>query len=79
MRAAKKTPFPLLCCRYGLLFLLTITLFKMVISTVIQGGFSAMLRTYFAQDTWRPFMERQLLLSLVYGLLMAGYYKFVKK
>jgi len=79
MPTAKKIPFPLLCFRYGLLFLLTITLFKMIISTVIQGGFSAMLRTYFAHDTWRPFMERQLLLSLVYGLLVAGYYRFIKK
>lgn len=67
-----------LVLRFGLVFLAVITVLKMVIS-IFKTGMSGMVDQYFSAETWFPFVIIQLVISAIYGLFMAGYYKFIKK
>jgi hypothetical protein len=44
-----------------------------------NGGVSGMIAEYFSTETWLPFLTIQLVMALIYGLIMASYYKFIKK
>jgi len=56
-----------------------VTILKIIISLFKNGGVSGMIAEYFSSETWLPFVAVQLVMALIYGLLMAGYYKFIKK
>jgi hypothetical protein len=43
------------------------------------GSISGMIAENFGKDTWQQFVKIQLAMSALYGLFMAGYYKFIKK
>ena len=64
--------------RFTLVFLIVFTLIKVIIA-LFDSGFSGMYAKYLAPDTWFQFAKVQVLLSLVYGLFMAGYQTFFKK
>jgi hypothetical protein len=64
--------------RFGLVFLIIITLIKVIIA-LFDVGFSGAVQKYFAHDTWFNFVKVQVIMSLFYGLFMAGYYTFFKK
>ncbi|WP_372766965.1 hypothetical protein [Lutibacter sp.] len=44
-----------------------------------NSGISGMISEYFSAETWLPFVTVQLTMSIIYGLLMSGYYMFIKK
>ncbi len=79
MNTYKSQPFFKLVLRFGLIFLVVITVLKIVIGTFKEGGISGMVDQYFYEDRWLQFVKIQLVISAIYGLFMAGYYKFIKK
>lgn len=42
-------------------------------------GFEGMQNEFFAEGKWMVFLKLQVGLSIVYGVFMAGYYKYIKK
>ena len=79
MISYKSQPFFKLVLRFGLIFLVVITVLKIVFGIFKAGGISGMIDQYFLEDRWLQFVKIQLIISAVYGLFMAGYYKFIKK
>ena len=79
MSAYKSQPFFKLVLRFGLIFLVVITVLKILVGTFKGGGISGMVDQYFSEDKWQQFIKIQLAISAIYGLFMAGYYKFIKK
>ncbi len=79
MNTYKNQSFFKLTMRFGLIFLAVITILKIVISIFKTGGISGMIDQYFHEDRWLQFIIVQLEISAIYGLFMAGYYKFIKK
>lgn len=79
MNTYKNQSFLKLTFRFGIIFLIVITIIKIVMSIFNAGSFSGMVEQYFSETTWQQFAKMQLGISLVYGLFMAGYYKFIKK
>lgn len=79
MDTYKNQSFFKLTTRFALVFLAVVTILKMLISIYKNGGISGMVTEYFSSETWQIFVTIQLVMSLIYGLLMAGYYKFIKK
>jgi hypothetical protein len=79
MNTYKNQSFLKLTFRFGFIFLIVITIIKIVFSIFTNGGISGMLNEYFSASTWQLFVKMQLLMSALYGVFMAGYYKFIKK
>lgn len=79
MNTDKNQSFLKLTFRLGFLFLIVITSLKIVFSIFTNGGISGMLNEYFSPTTWELFVKMQLLMAALYGIFMAGYYKFIKK
>jgi hypothetical protein len=79
MNPYKNQSFLKLTVRFASIFFVIVTILKMIISIFKNGGVAGMIAEYFSGETWLPFLTIQLVMSLVYGLLMSGYYKFIKK
>ena len=79
MNPYKNQSFLKLTVRFTSIFFVVVTILKMIISIYKNGGIEGMISEYFSAETWLPFLTIQLVMSLIYGLLMAGYYKFIKK
>jgi len=79
MNQYKNEPFLKLALRFGFIFLLVISIIKIVFSIFNHGGIDGMVAEFFSADTWLLFVKMQLMMSAIYGLFMAGYYKFIKK
>lgn len=60
------------------IFLVVVTLLKIVVA-IFKGGINGMVAQYFSKETFYQFAKIQLILSALYGLFMAGYYKFIRK
>ncbi len=79
MNSYKNVSFVKLLLRFGLIFLVIITIIKIGVSIFQHGSFTGMQREYFSRENFGSFVKIQLVMSLVYGAFMAGYYKFIKK
>ena len=79
MNPYKNQSFLKLTIRFAAVFLVVVTILKIIMSLFKNGSVSGMIAEYFSAENWLPFLTIQLVMSLVYGLLMAGYYKFIKK
>ena len=79
MNPYKNQFFLKLTVRFAAVFLVVVTILKIIISMFKNGGVSGMIAEFFSAETWLPFLTIQLVMSLIYGLIMAGYYKFIKK
>ncbi len=79
MNPYKNQSFIKLTIRFASIFFVVVTILKMLISIFKNGGITGMISEYFSAETWLSFLTIQVVMSLVYGLLMAGYYKFIKK
>jgi len=42
-------------------------------------GMEGVQNAYLVDGKWQVFLKTQAMMSVLYGLLMAGYYKFIKK
>ncbi|MDX1829383.1 MAG: hypothetical protein R3342_07540 [Lutibacter sp.] len=79
MNSYKKVPFFKLVLQFGVGFLIIIFCIEIIISVIKNASFTAMLNQYFYNGNWFFFFERLIIMSVFYGLFMAGYYKFIKK
>lgn len=79
MNPYKNQSFLNLTVRFASIFFVIVTILKILISIFKNGGISGMIAEFFSAETWLPFLTIQLVMSLIYGLIMAGYYKFIKK
>ncbi|MFK5958025.1 MAG: hypothetical protein QM495_04035 [Lutibacter sp.] len=79
MNQYKNQPFLKLVIRFGFIFLIVITLLKIIMSIYSNGSISGMINEFFSEETWLLFVKIQLVMSAFYGVFMAGYYKFIKK
>jgi purine-cytosine permease-like protein len=79
MNPYKNQSFLKLTVRFSAVFFVVVTILKIIISMFKNGGVSGMIAEYFSAETWLSFFTIQLGMALIYGLLMAGYYKFIKK
>ena len=79
MNSYKNQPFLKLTFRFGFIFLIIVSVIKIAISIFKNGSFSGMMAQYFSLETWPEFAKMQLIMSLFYGVFMAGYYTFIKK
>ncbi len=79
MSTYKNQSFLQLTLRFGLVFLIVVTAIKIIFSIFTNGGISGMIEEFFSTETWEQFVRMQLFMSVLYGVLMAGYYKFIKK
>jgi len=79
MNPYKNQTFLKLTVRFASIFFVVVTILKIIISIFKNGGFSGMISEYFSAETWMPFLTIQVVMSLIYGLIMVGYYKFIKK
>ncbi|MBE0422314.1 MAG: hypothetical protein IBX66_00075 [Lutibacter sp.] len=79
MNPYKNQTFLKLTVRFAAVFFVVVTILKIIISLFKNGGVSGMITEYFSAETWLPFLMIQVVMAIVYGLLMAGYYKFMKK
>jgi hypothetical protein len=79
MKSYKNQSFFKLATRFGLVFLVVVSIIKIVASIFTTGSVSGMINQYFSFNTWQHFVSIQLMMSAIYGLFMAGYYKFIKK
>jgi succinate dehydrogenase hydrophobic anchor subunit len=79
MNPYKNQSFLKLTVRFAAVFLVVVTILKIMISMFKNGGVSGMIAEFFSAETWLPFLTIQLVMALIYGLIMAGYYKFIKK
>ena len=79
MDTYKNQSFLKLTFRFTSVFFVVVTILKIIISMFKNGGVSGMIAEYFSTETWLPFLTIQLVMALIYGLIMASYYKFIKK
>lgn len=79
MDTYKNQSFLKLTFRFAFIFLIVITSIKILFSIFTNGGINGMLNEYFSPTTWQLFVKMQVLMSALYGVFMAGYYKFIKK
>lgn len=79
MNTYKNQSFLKLTIRFGLVFLVIVSSIKIIISIFNHGGVDGMMDEYFSANGFEQFAKMQLLMSALYGALMAGYYKFIKK
>ena len=75
----KNQSFLKLALRFGLVFLVVVSIIKIVMAIFNTGSVAGMVNEYFSPDTWQKFVVIQVVMSAIYGLFMAGYYKFIKK
>jgi len=79
MNQYKSKSFFELALRFGAIFLVIVSIIKIVMAIFSAGSIDGMIALYFGEDTWSQFVTIQLVMSAIYGLFMAGYYKFIKK
>ncbi|PCI31675.1 MAG: hypothetical protein COB60_10925 [Flavobacteriaceae bacterium] len=78
MSDISKQPFLTLFFRFFFIFLIVVTLIKVVFG-LVSDGYESMMNEFFSAANWMQFVKMQLVMSAVYGAFMTGYYKFIKK
>lgn len=79
MNQYKKASFIKLVLRFTLSFFVIVTLLRLFTGVFRFDGFLGVKQAYLIEGKWQPFLQTQLIFSVIYGLFMAGYYKFIKK
>ena len=79
MNRYKNASFLSLTLRFFIVFLILVTLIRLFMGFFKFDGFEGLKNVFFVDGKWQSFLQTQILFSAFYGLLMAGYYKFIKK
>lgn len=79
MNQYKTASFLKLTIRFVIMFFVLVTLMRLFMGFFKFEGIDGLKNAYFDNGKWKPFLKMQLAMSLLYGLFMAGYYKFIKK
>lgn len=75
----KNASFFKLALRFFLVFFIAVSILRIFIGVFKFDGIGGMVDNYFANDNWKQFLILQGTMALLYGLFLAGYYKFIKK
>lgn len=79
MNQYKKTSFLKLAIRFTIVFFVLVSIMRLFMGFFNFEGVEGLKNEYFINGKWQQFFKMQVSMSLLYGLLMAGYYKFIKK
>ena len=79
MNQYSKTSFVKLTVRFVIVFFVLVTALRLFIGFFKFEGIEGVQNEFFAEGKWQTFLKMQVAMSLLYGLFMAGYYKFIKK
>jgi len=79
MNQYKSKSFLELALRFGAIFLVLVSIIKIIMGIFNTGSIDGMIALYFGVDTFKQFALIQFVMSAIYGVFMAGYYKFIKK
>ncbi len=79
MNQYKNASFIKLAIRFTIVFFILVTLIRLFMGFFNFDGYEGLKNAYLVDGKWQPFLKTQGLMSVLYGLLLAGYYKFIKK
>lgn len=79
MNQYKNTSFLKLTIRFIIIFFVLVTVMRLFIGFFKFEGIEGLKTAYYYDNMWQVFLRTQAMMSVLYGLLMAGYYKFIKK
>ena len=79
MNLYKNTSFLKLALRFFIGFFIFVTILRLFMGFFKFEGIEGLKQAYYYEGKWIFFLQTQLLFSVLYGLFMAGYYKFIKK
>lgn len=79
MNQYKNARFLNLFIRFAIIFFVIVTFLKIAMGFFRFDGLEGLKNEYFVDGKWQSFLRLQVIMSLVYGLMMAGFYKFIKK
>lgn len=79
MNQYKKTSFLKLVLRFVIGFFIFVTILRLLMGFFKFEGIEGLKQAYYYESKWKFFLQTQVLFSVLYGLFMAGYYKFIKK
>ena len=79
MNQYKNTSFLKLSIRFVIVFFVLVTILRLFIGFFKFDGMEGLKNAYLNEGKWQLFLRTQATMSLLYGLLMAGYYKYIKK
>lgn len=79
MNKYKEQSFFSLALRFGLTMIVIVSVLEIGFSVLKNLSFSIMIEQVFSDGKWKYFIKKLAGLSVIYGLFMAGYYKFIKK
>lgn len=79
MNPYKNASFLKLALRYTIVFFVLVTFIRLFMGFFRFDGIEGVRNEYFYDGKWKVFLRLQIILSIVYGLLLAGYYKYIKK
>ncbi|PCI07071.1 MAG: hypothetical protein COB73_08835 [Flavobacteriaceae bacterium] len=79
MNQYKNTSFLKLSLRFIIVFFVLVTIMRLFIGFFKLDGMEGLKNAYLNEGKWKAFLQIQAMMSVFYGLFMAGYYKFIKK
>lgn len=79
MNQYKNTSFLKLTIRFVIVFFVLVTILRLFMGFFKFDGMEGLKEAYYNDGKWQLFFRTQATMSLLYGVLMAGYYKFIKK
>ena len=79
MSQYKKVTFLKLALRFFIGFFIFVTILRLFTGFFKFEGIEGLKQAYYNDGNWKTFLQTQVLFSSLYGLFMAGYYKFIKK
>ena len=79
MNQYKQISFLKLTIRFVIVFFILVTFIRLFMGFFKFDGITGLKNEYYIDGKWQVFLKVQVMMSLMYGLLMAGYYKFIKK
>ena len=79
MNQYKNTSFLKLTIRFVIVFFVLVTIIRLFMGFFKFDGIEGLKEAYFNDGKGQMFLRTQVMMSVLYGALMAGYYKFIKK
>ena len=70
MNTYKNQKFLSLTLRFGLVFLVVVSILKIIFSIVSNGSIQGMTEELFSATTWEQFVRMQFVMAALYGALM---------
>lgn len=79
MNQYKNASLVKLFLRFTIVFFIVVLIFKTFLGFFQFDGLEGLKNAYFIDGKWQIFIKKVGVMALIYGGLMAVYYKFIKK